>query len=135
MNYLWLIPYYISWHYTRAFKELWYVWGNFFYFLSNFFSMSLLARTLFQPFERLGEKYKGNLDVQNFLATMFINLMMRLVGFFARAFILVLGLVAHIMLVIVGALAFILWLFVPLILGILLVLGVAIVFGFNVPVL
>lgn len=131
MNYLWLIPYYISWHYTRAYKELWIALNNLLHFLFEFFSIHLLLRTLFQPFERLKEKYHGGLDVENFLSTMFVNFMMRLVGFIMRISVIFFGIIFIAIFCIFGLVFLFLWLFIPLVLAFILLLGVASLIGYN----
>lgn len=135
MNYIWLIPYYISWHYTRAYKELWSAWRNILHFLFEFFSIHLLLRTLFQPFERLKEKYHGGLDIENFLSTMFVNFMMRIVGFIMRISVIIFGIIFVSIFCVLGLISLILWLFVPLILGFMLLIGIYSLFGFNIGVI
>jgi len=92
----------------------------------------LLLRTLFQPFERLKEKYHGGLDIENFLSTMFVNFMMRIVGFFVRTCVIVVGIIFVSTFCVFGLILLILWLFVPLILGFLLLIGIYSLFGFNI---
>ena len=42
---------YLSWHYTRAFRDIGSVWLNFMWFILHFFSMPLFLRTLFLTVE------------------------------------------------------------------------------------
>ena len=117
------IPQYLLWHYTRALREMFSVFGNFMWFLYNYFSIPLLVKTFFSPFERLGEEYKKGLNIEAMLGTFVINTIMRIVGVVMRALVIVGGLSALVLLsaVYVGALA--LWLAIPFLVPFLLIAG------------
>lgn len=123
MNYLWLIPYYVSWHYTYAIVELVNNFKNFIWFIWNFFSIPLLFRTLFRPFQRIKERYKLNDGPKVVLESITVNIISRVVGFVIRSFMIVAGVSASIAIFILGVLVFILWLFLPLILGFIFISG------------
>lgn len=118
---LWLVPYYITWHYTLGIRNLLGLWRNFVEFVFNFFSIKLLLKTLLAPFQRLEEHYSGGLDLENYFSVLFINILMRIIGFVLRAVVIFAGMVFSVATLIFGAIAFIIWLMLPLILVFILV--------------
>jgi len=116
MNFLLITPYYLKWHYSKAIFSIFEIWKNLMWFLWNFFSIKILLKTFFSPFERLKEKYSGGLDIENFMSAMIVNLIMRLIGIVIRTTIIIFGLLVCIFFVILGIFGFIIWFFLPLIL-------------------
>jgi len=110
---LWLIPYYISWHYTLAIKNILNIWKNFLWFIFNFFSIPTLLKTFFAPFQRLQERYRGGLDIEDLLSTVFINTLMRIVGMIFRSILIVLGLISYLAMVVVGVSFLLIWILLP----------------------
>ncbi len=121
MNFLLIIPNYLSWHYSRGLSDYFKVWKNLTWFLWNFFSIQVLLKTFFLPFKRLQENYAGNLDVESFLNSIIITTLMRIVGMFARGFIIICGLVTLVFFIIGGLLGFVVWFFLPLIIPFLII--------------
>jgi hypothetical protein len=68
---------------------------------------------LYFIFKRLKEKYHGGLDVENFLSTLIITTIMRLVGMVLRAVIIVIGIVVVVIFIVGGLLGFLAWLVLP----------------------
>lgn len=73
------------------------------------------------PFKRLKENYSGGLDLENFATSIIITTLMRIVGMFARATIIVGGLVILTLFIVGGLIGFVVWLFLPLIIPALIV--------------
>ena len=119
MNPILLLTAYTQWHYGNAFVSMFVLWMNGLWFTTHFFSIFLLLKTLFSPWKRLTETYKGGLNLDNILELIIVNTLMRLVGAFFRSVIIVLGLVALAVVLISGALFFIIWFFAPIILFVL----------------
>lgn len=111
-----LIPYYISWHYTLGIKNLYGIWVNFIVFSFNFFSIKTLLLTLFSPFQRLQERYQGGWHPEDFIGTIVVNLMMRIIGFFVRSFTIILGLAFFVAIFVGGIIFLVLWLLLPILL-------------------
>lgn len=109
-----LLPRYLAWHYSVGMTDFLRIWGNFFWFFFNFFSIALLLRTLFTPFQRLDEKYAPGLQPGKWAETLTVNILMRFVGAALRLFLVAIGIVAIITTAIVGALLFLTWVFAPL---------------------
>jgi hypothetical protein len=109
-----IAPYYITWHYSRALAGISTITGNFIWFSWHFFSVGVLARTLFAPWQRIHEEHKRGLDISGWLSTFLINLVMRGVGVFIRMIFIILGLVSMILAALAGMIVFLVWLVLPL---------------------
>jgi len=107
---------YAKWHYGRGLRELFEVAKNFLWFVTNFFSFKLLLKTLFAPWKRLGEHYGGGLDLEAFASTVVVNGLMRVVGFFTKTLVLIVGLVSYVLVLIFSGFIFIIWILAPVIL-------------------
>lgn len=106
---------YFRWHYTTALVDLMRIWGNFFWFFTNFFSITLLLRTLFQPFRRLDAAYKKGFDPGAWAEQLGVNLLMRVVGALLRLFLIGIGLVALLCTLLGGVFFLVAWLATPFI--------------------
>lgn len=115
---------YSLWHYGRGVRNLLSNWLNFLWFAYNFFSIPLLLGTLFSPFERLSEEYKGGLDIGALLGTLLVNTIMRFVGAIVRLFIIGMGVFTLAMFIAAGLIVLVAWLLLPFIVFALLALGV-----------
>jgi fatty acid desaturase len=113
MNFLLIIPYYLSWHYSQGILDYFKVWKNLVWFLWNFFSFKVLLKTFFSPFKRLKEKYAGGLDMESLASSILITTLMRLVGMVFRAAIIVFGLIVLVTFVIAGLIGIFVWLVLP----------------------
>jgi hypothetical protein len=124
MNFLLIIPHYISWHYTKAISDLIVLFKNFIWFIWNLFSIKILLQTLFVPFQKLSVKSSKRFDIEGFFSDLIANILMRFVGFFIRTFFIFAGIFTLTIFIILSALFFFLWLVAPLILASMFVLGV-----------
>ncbi|MDO8482944.1 MAG: hypothetical protein Q7S86_03965 [bacterium] len=130
MGFVQVLYYYIIWHYTRAWPDMFRVIGNYLWFVSNFFSLELLARSLFSPWRRLAiSGGKGKED--SFFGALAVNTLMRLVGFGIRAVTIIAGIIALIVTIVVGCLVAIVWLLFPGVVFFLLFAG----FGYVVQII
>lgn len=123
MKFITLVPYYFVWHYTRAVRDLIEIGANFVWFIYNYFSIKVLFSTLFAPYKRLTEKYRGGLDIEKFLESIVVNLLMRIIGFVMRTAVLVVGLIAILVTFVAGAVLIVVWLLLPIILLIMFTFG------------
>jgi len=114
MNFFLLFPYYFSWHYTRAIKDMVGIWFNFVWFIYNFFSIKILAQTLFSPIKRLKEGNARSFDIEKLLENFVVNFVMRVVGFFSRASVIFVGLLSVFLTLLLGVIAFLVWLSLPI---------------------
>lgn len=123
MNFFLIIPHYISWHYTKAISDLIVLFKNFIWFIWNLFSIKILFKTLFVPFQKLSTKSAKGFDIEAFLSALVTNIIMRFVGFFIRTFFIFAGIFTLVAFVILSVVFFILWLVAPLVLASMFALG------------
>jgi hypothetical protein len=112
MNFFLILPYYVRWHYSRAFIDLKNLLLNFISFIYNFFSITRLFGSLFSPWHRFSDSYGKQ---ESFLETFVFNSVMRVVGAFVRLFFIILGIFALIMISILSVFIFIVWFTLPFI--------------------
>ena len=104
---------YFFWHYTTAFKDLWIHLKNFLWFFYHFFSLPVLARTFFDPWKRMEERYPRGLNVGGYASTFIINSMMRTIGAFMRTILLLFGGSVLLVVVCLGIACFFIWAILP----------------------
>lgn len=75
---------YFIWHYTAGLMGCLRLLANFLWFIYHFFSISIVTRTLFSPWRRLGESYRRGFDPGRALETFIVNALMRFFGFVVR---------------------------------------------------
>lgn len=119
MNVAVVLGSYFFWHYTLAFGELLILYRDFLWFIGRWFSFGVLLRTLFSPWRRLGEKYRGGFNLGAWAETLMINLLMRLVGLVFRLGLLFIGLILWLAAALLGLGFFLLWPLLPFLIFIL----------------
>lgn len=94
-----LIPEYVIWHYTDAFRLIANIFSNFIWFTHHFFSVSVLAETLFKPLRGVS---KSLTDVS------------RVLGFFIRVSFIFFAYIVILMIVAVGVAMLFVWALIPI---------------------
>jgi hypothetical protein len=112
---------YLAWHYGRAIVESLALWRLGFRFVTRLCAVPLHLRTLFAPFERLGEEIEGGLGDR--FESLLVNAVMRLVGLAARLGVLALALAGYAAVVALGLVGLVGWLLLPLALAVSLYIG------------
>ena len=84
---------YLIWHYSRAFRDIVSLWYNVVWFITHFFSIPLLLRTLLSPWKRMTTT-REQFGIEDMAQTFVFNLMSRVVGFFVRGVLLLMGFAA-----------------------------------------
>lgn len=117
MKFFMVVPYYLSWHYSRGFAE----WArnifNFIEFEFHLFSVQDLLKTLFAPFQRLKERYGGNpMDIEAILSVLLINFIMRVVGLVVRGVILIVAAIVLAISIVLAIVLIVLWAILPVLL-------------------
>lgn len=115
--------YYFSWHYSDGVRDYLRIWSNFIWFVWHFFSFELLGKTLFMPFQRIEEAKAPGFHPDKMAEAVMVNLLMRILGFVIRLFILGVGAVILMITCVSGALFFVVWLSAPLCVLLLMVTG------------
>ncbi|MDO8663970.1 MAG: hypothetical protein Q7K44_00230 [Candidatus Liptonbacteria bacterium] len=114
MAFVQVLWFYILWHYTKAWQDIFRIIGNYLWFVDNFFSINLLLKTLLSPWRRLSIRGgKGTED--SFFGAFLINTIMRGVGFLIRSITILIGAVAVFMTIIFSFAFVIVWFFLPII--------------------
>ena len=123
MNLAAFFPQYFVWHYTVALMDFARAVSNFFWFLWNFFSVELLARSFFVPWKRLGEA-QGSL-----IGRAIVGTAMRAIGIIARLALFALAALSFAVALAAAFFAFVLWLTLPFIIIFLLFIGIRSLFS------
>ena len=113
MALLTIFPRYFAWHYTAGLLNCLRLLADFLWFIYHFFSIPVLGRTLFSPWRRLSESYRGGFDPERALETFIVNTLMRVFGFVARTGFLLIGLVALLATFLLGLFVTLIFLFAP----------------------
>ncbi len=121
MNFFLVLPYYLAWHYGRAYYDIKNIWFNFLFFIYHFFSIPMLLRTLFSPFERINDDYSPK---TSFFETFVFNTIMRFFGFVLRTFFIILGSACLLATLFLGVIFFVFWIFLPFFLFTTLIWGI-----------
>lgn len=122
-----ILPAYVIWHYSTAYTDLIRLWTNYIWFFYNFFSISILAKTLFSPWQRITERRQhAGLDFEDIAEVVVINVLMRVVGFIVRTVFIVLGLLTVFIVFWLGIFLLLVWTFLPAIIPVSFVYGISI---------
>ncbi|KPJ72940.1 hypothetical protein AMJ48_02850 [Parcubacteria bacterium DG_74_1] len=119
---------YLSWHFLEAPKKILTAWKNFLRFGVNYFSITLLLRTLFSPWHKYSWTYPRGLYIGKRLEIFFSNLILRVLGAILRIFLIIFGVLAEIFIIFAGIIVFFGWLILPVLLIAGLVFGIKIIF-------
>src|SRR5882724_11701681 len=92
------LPYYFTWHYSKALRNSAAITKDFIWFLWHFFSVGLNFKTILSPWRRMQETQERRFDIEAFFSTFIINTIMRVVGAFIRLIFILLGVVSIIVL-------------------------------------
>jgi hypothetical protein len=109
---------YLVWHYSNAISDIFHIWWNYLWFINHLFSVPDVFMTWLSPWKRLQEQ-KVNIvtHTEDFFANIFVNIMMRMVGFVVRTALLFIALCAFLITIIGGVLFIVLWIVLPLIIA------------------
>lgn len=106
---------YLVWHYSNAYLDIVHIWWNYLWFVNHIFSFPEVVGSWFAPFKRLQEK-KINplLSPSDFIANVFVNTIMRIVGFCLRTALISMTLIGFAFVFVVGAAVLIVWTILPI---------------------
>lgn len=113
MNVLLYLPAYVIWHYTAGLWAALAVARNLLRFTFHFFSVGLMFKTLFSPWRRLGEDYASGLHPNEWLATLTVNTLMRVVGAAMRLVLIIFGLIALVVVAVGSVVVMLMWILWP----------------------
>ena len=107
---------YLTWHYVDQVRAISRAWKNFLRFNLNYFSISLLLKTLFSHWRKYQWSYGRGFDIKRYAEVFFSNLISRVIGAIIRFFLILIGVVAEIIIVLAGIIVFLGWLLLPVLL-------------------
>jgi len=107
---------YLTWHYVDQVRVISRAWKNFLRFNLNYFSISLLLKTLFSHWRKYQWSYGRGFDIKRYAEVFFSNLISRVIGAIIRFFLILIGVVAEIIIVLAGIIVFLGWLLLPVLL-------------------
>ena len=114
MNILSLVRDYLFWHYSSAYRDFFYIWSNYLWFVNHLFSVPDVVMSWISPFKRLEEgKVNILLHPEDFFSGLFVNIMMRFVGFILRSVIIFIALIGFLIVIIGGVMFTALWTILP----------------------
>ncbi len=119
---------YFGWHYYLALGELAGIVRNLWRFLYHFFSVPVIATTLFAPWHRLHEGYRSLLYPGDFFSSLIVNGLMRLLGFLVRTVFLVFSSLVLLLATVLVPIVFVVWLLLPFVFVLSLFLGLYLLF-------
>lgn len=122
---------FMIWYYTAALLNFVKISRDFIWFLYHFFSIPILIPTLFSKWKRIGDVRTKKFNIADFFSVLIVNSIMRIVGFFIRSFVVIAGLVSIVLAIVVEIAVFVIWLFLPIIIAVLFVLGINLMVGSN----
>lgn len=115
---------YFKWHYSTALNDFLRISKTLLWFVFHFFSISTLTQTLFSPWQKLNERYKGGFDITSFFETFVVNTITRIIGFVVRATLIVIGILVLIVSFMLEICVFVVWLVLPFIIILLFISGI-----------
>lgn len=124
MNILSILPSYVRWHYTKGFGDVARFDRRLLRRVESAFAPKFLLKTFFMPLKRMGEGYAKN-DPSSWASTFIVNTLMRLFGMMVRFVLLVVAFFVSIIAGVVAATIFVAWIFLPLIVPTLFIMGVS----------
>jgi hypothetical protein len=129
MRFATVLGHYFIWHYGRAIGDLTKIYRNLIAFTFNFFSVAILVNSFFAPWRRMGEEYpEHSVDLFGYFSTFMVNIIMRLVGIFMRAIVIVLGMGATMLVILSYPLVLAVWITLPFIVVVVFFIGFGLLF-------
>jgi len=107
---------FIKWYYLDQPKAILRTWKNFLRFNLNYFSISLLLKTLFSHWRKYQWSYGRGFDIKRYAEVFFSNLISRIIGAIIRLFLVIIGIITEIFIVLAGIIVFLGWLLLPVLL-------------------
>ena len=105
----------LTFHFFDVPKEIFKAWRNFLIFNLNYFSVPVLARTLFAYWRKYSWEYPKGFDLAKYLEVAVSNFISRILGAIMRVILIFIGLAVEIFIFFSGGAVFLIWLILPVI--------------------
>lgn len=112
-----IIVSWFAWQFFEVPRLLFQIWGNYLSFTEKYFSVILLAKTLFAPWRRYNWAYPRAFDIYQFSLTLTSNLFSRFLGAMLRIVLIAAGILAWIAVACIGLVGILLWIAFPLVIA------------------
>lgn len=127
-----LLKEYLIWHYSEAVEDIFYLWRNFSWFFYHYFSIPLLFKTIFSPFYRIQTSYDiRDFNLEDIASTFALNVVSRIIGFFIRSLVLIIGTGAELIILLSVIPALLIWILMPGLLIASIILGASAYFSLS----
>ena len=110
-----IIIMWLSWQFYEMPKFLFSVWRNYLLFGLDYFSITLLFKTLFSPWKKYNWLYPKGFDIKEFFNTLISNTFSRILGSICRMVLIIIGVLAQVFIFVAGIVVIFLWLLIPFI--------------------
>ncbi len=110
-----LLADYLVWHYSTALVHYIRIVRNWWWFITSYFSLILLCKTLVLPFHRMTEPYHRTQSIEELVANVLINILSRLVGLVVRSGTIIAGVSLLLLGTVAGIIGYSLWLIIPMV--------------------
>lgn len=106
--------FYTRWYYSDALVSFFKNWVTTFWFIGVWFSTKNLIFKFFSPWQRIKERRKQGLDLNDIFEVVMVNTIMRLVAMILRVLFLVLNILCWVLVFVGGVILFLLWVTAPI---------------------
>ena len=111
-----ILTLYLQWQFSDVPKSILGGWKNCLRFNLNYWSVSLLLKTLFSPWRKYSYSYGRGFNLGKFLEVFIFNVISRILGAMMRSVLIAFGLFTEIVVILAGAFVFLGWLILPFLL-------------------
>jgi len=122
-----MVGLFLTWYFRDLPKKICHIWGNYLWFVRNYFSLSLLLKTFFSPWKRYYFTSKGRFDIGRWFGNFIFNSFSRIVGMILRGFVIITGVIGEIFVIFLGVSFFVAWLIFPFLLLYCLIKGITLI--------
>ncbi len=109
-----IILLWLYWHFIEAPKQIFRSWKNILAFSWNYFSVTLLFKTLFAYWHQYRWNYPRGFDIGKYFEVFFSNMISRILGAIMRIFMISFGIIVQLGIFVVGLFTIVIWLAMPL---------------------
>lgn len=117
---------YLEWYFLDRTLKILRGWKNTIVSYFNYFSISILIKTLFSPWKGISSGYGRGLDLNRWIEAFVLNSMSRIIGVITRVIFLIVAVIAEFFIIVGGFLVLIIWLAAPLL------FFISIYYGFSI---
>ena len=110
-----IVSSWLAWHFYEMPRLIVFIWKDYLWFGSYFFSVPLLLATLFSPWRRYQWRYPKGFDIGEFFSSLVSNLFSRLIGACMRIVLVVFGIISQGIIFLIGLSIIIFWILLPFI--------------------